>query len=93
MGSGVAACSARGTARAVNQDHVAVHALDDWALLAVIADGLGGYAYSEVASTLAASLVRAEFEQSIQHGDPALASLKRAVQAANLALWETAIER
>ncbi len=85
-------CSARGTGRAVNQDSVTFSVLDDQALLAVIADGLGGYAQSEVASALAASLVRAHIEQSLRPRAPSLEALKRAVQAANLALWQHAIE-
>lgn len=88
-----AACSARGIERAVNQDHVNVQAVNDQAVLAVIADGLGGYAYSETASALAVSRVYAHIEQSTQRRGPWLASLKQAVQAANLDLWREAIER
>ncbi len=86
------ACSARGTERAVNQDYVTVHALDDQSLLAVIADGLGGYAHSEVASMLATSLVHTHIVESMHRRGPWVALLKRAVQAANLALWQRAIE-
>jgi serine/threonine protein phosphatase PrpC len=93
MSLSAAACSVRGTERAVNQDHVTLQALDDQAVLAVIADGLGGYAHSEAASSLAASLVCTHVEQSAHRTSARRDALKRAVQAANLALWQHALER
>lgn len=81
--------SAPGRVRAVNQDSFYVGRLPSRAVLAVVADGMGGHKTGEVASQKAVEIVRAELERGRAHPPAALA---RAVRSANLGVFDYASE-
>jgi PPM family protein phosphatase len=78
--------SEAGQVRAVNQDSFFVDHVAQ-GVLALVADGMGGHNTGEVASQKAAQVISRAFARG--HGHPPSA-LARAVQAANLAVYEYA---
>lgn len=89
----VGTSSIPGPARKVNQDCVAIHSLTGGCLLVTIADGLGGYDASAEASALACDRVSEQLAKDCERGALTRRALKAAVQAANLALWQQAVDR
>lgn len=80
--------SEAGRVRTINQDSYFVGELAD-AYLAVVADGMGGHKTGEVASQKAVEIIQRELSSSQNHPPAALA---RAVQAANLEIFDQAAE-
>jgi protein phosphatase len=89
----VGTSSITGLSRPVNQDCITLHSLDRGCLLVTIADGLGGYDASAEASALACRWVSARLAEVCKQGALTRRALKAAVQSANLALWQQAMER
>ncbi len=89
----VGTSSLAGPARTSNQDCIATRALAGGGLLVCIADGLGGYDASAEASALACDWVSAQLAKECEQGALTRRALKAAVQAANLALWQQALDR
>lgn len=79
--------SEAGRVRAVNQDSFFVGEIASKGFLAVVADGMGGHQTGEVASSKAVETLHAELGKS--RGQPP-AAIARAVQAANLAIYDYA---
>ena len=77
-----------GRVRAINQDSFYVGQVHN-AYLAIVADGMGGHKTGEVASQKAVEVIQREL-QSAQNYPPA--ALARAVQAANLEVYDYATE-
>jgi len=75
-----------GQVRNHNEDSVWCGAIDGSRTLCIVADGMGGHAAGEVASQLAIATVREVFSTP-DVPDPC-ERLKRAIQAANHAIWE-----
>jgi serine/threonine protein phosphatase PrpC len=86
-----ATATASGTSRAINQDWAAINAAQDGTLFAVIADGLGSYTHSAEASALACDIVRQHLLAAPVPWDRR--TIVSAVQAANVALWQRALDR
>lgn len=80
--------SETGSVRSINQDSYFVGELDDF-YLAAVADGMGGHKTGEVASQKAIEILRRELLKRKNHPPTALA---KAVQAANLEIFEYAHE-
>lgn len=89
----VGTSSIPGPARQINQDCIGMHSLAGGCLLVTIADGLGGYDASAEASALACDRVGEQLAKDCKRGALTRRALKAAVQAANLALWQQALER
>ena len=83
-----AAASEAGPVRQVNQDSFFVGELGG-GYLAVVADGMGGHSTGEVASQKAVEIIRRELAQSRSYPPAALA---RAVQSANLEIFDYAAD-
>lgn len=81
--------SESGRVRTINQDSYFVGEIPSRGLLALVADGMGGHKTGEVASRKAVEIIREELEQASSHPPGALA---RAVQAANLEIYDYARE-
>ena len=84
-----------GCVRDINEDFVriirptTIDELQKRGLLAVVCDGMGGHEAGEIASRLAVETIVRRFEGGELDGDP-VASLPRAVQAANRAIFDAA---
>ena len=89
----VGTSSIPGPARNINQDCIDMHSLAGGCLLVTIADGLGGYEASAEASALASKWVGAQLKEAGQRGALTQWTLRGAFQAANLALWQQALDR
>lgn len=83
-----AASSEAGPVRQVNQDSFFVGEVGG-GYLAVVADGMGGHSTGEVASQKAVEIIRRELAQSSSYPPAALA---RAVQSANLEIFDYAAD-
>lgn len=79
-----------GLVRAVNQDSFLAERVPGKGWLAVVADGMGGHQMGELASQTAVEALRRELERIRTHPPTALA---RAAQAANLEVYNEALER
>jgi serine/threonine protein phosphatase PrpC len=84
-----AGLSEAGRVRSVNQDSFFAGEIPGRGTLAIVADGMGGHQTGEVASQKAVSIIRQELGRSRVHPPAAIA---RAVQAANLEIYEFAME-
>jgi protein phosphatase len=84
-----AGASEPGRVRAVNQDSYHVGQLPSRQVVAVVADGMGGHLTGEVASQKAVDILWRELQRGGAHPPAAMA---RAVQAANLAIYDHAAE-
>ncbi len=89
----VGTSSLPGPARKINQDCIAMQSLAGGCLLVTIADGLGGYDASAEASALACDWVSEQLALECKRGALTQRALKGAVQSANLALWQQALDR
>ncbi len=89
----VGTSSIRGPARAINQDCVSRRPLAGGWLLVTIADGLGGFDESAEASALACTRVSERLAEVCTCGSLTSRALQAAVQAANLDLWQQALDR
>lgn len=89
----VGTSSIPGPARQTNQDCIGMHSLAGGCLLVTIADGLGGYDASAEASALACVRVGEQLAEDCKRGALTRRALKAAVLAANLALWQQALEQ
>lgn len=78
-----------GRVRSVNQDSFFAGEISGRGTLAIVADGMGGHQTGEVASQKAVSIIQEELVRSRAHPPAAIA---RAVQAANLEIYEFATE-
>jgi protein phosphatase len=84
-----AGATASGRVRAVNQDSFHVGQLPNRQVVAIVADGMGGHLTGEVASQKAVDILWRELQRGRTHPPAAMA---RAVQAANLAIYDHAAE-
>lgn len=84
-----AGSSEAGRVRSINQDSFFVAKLPAGGVLAVIADGMGGHRSGEVASQKAVEVMRRELGPARTYAPAAIA---RAVQAANLEVYDHAAE-
>src|SRR5579871_153748 len=89
----VGTSSIPGPSRQINQDCIATHSAVGGSVLVTIADGLGGYDASAEASALACDWVSAQLAEDCKRGALTRRALKAAVQGANLALWQQALDR
>ncbi len=78
-----------GRVRTVNQDSHFVGELGGRKVAAIVADGMGGHRTGEVASEKAVQILRSELERGRSHPPVTLA---RALQTANLAIYDYAAE-
>jgi protein phosphatase len=84
-----AGASEPGRVRSVNQDSHHVGQLGKGQVVAIVADGLGGHLTGEIASQKAVDILWRELQRGRAHPPVAMA---RAVQAANLAIYDHAAE-
>lgn len=78
-----------GRVRTVNEDSFHVGELGNRQIAAVVADGMGGHKTGEVASQKAVDIMRRELERGRSHPP---ATIARAMQTANLAIYDYAAE-
>lgn len=83
----------QGASRAINQDCVRVVPVTDTAVLAIIADGLGSLANSALASALACDLATEHLTPALASGTLTRRGMAEAMQAINVALWQTSLDR
>jgi protein phosphatase len=89
----VGTSSLPGPSRNINQDCISMQSLAGGSVLVTIADGLGGYDASAEASALACDWVSEQLAADCKRGALTRRALKAAVQGANLALWQQAMDR
>jgi protein phosphatase len=83
-----------GKGRANNEDYFLV---DESSNLFILADGIGGHNYGEVASKKACQIVKEKFDQVLTHGpitesEQALALVKFAIYSANRSIYQMALD-
>lgn len=85
-----------GTVRDINQDSIAIHRFSDDCVLAVLADGMGGYSGGEVASALCVEVMILSLQSHLGGAaSPAEREqqLLRAAQAANERIYQLRLDR
>lgn len=90
----LATATEQGTERSVNQDRVHAQMCGDTVALAIIADGLGSYAASAEASATACQIIMDTIGGAAAGSEklPGRRALVDAINAANLALWQRALD-